>query len=258
MHRDQFTPAPTDALSALFTRNELSDAEQRRLRRLTSHLLQSHIHLEHPESDAQLVAYVLGQWEAALDDLDNDMELASEAFVLHAEDAAWVLGREVGEVRAGIARLASKRIVSAVPTAEGTRVSFAPIIELQSPDLENQVYREFIARHGRLLHDMASFYLEVVGTELSEFEATARGAHSVDLRKRFDEIAKADGPDALLSAWTSAPKRMYDWLDQLAGVELELAVVSGSTSLGLRHDLHRIDAERVLILSRDLDPSHSA
>lgn len=254
MHPDQTATAPLDGLSALFTRNELPDAEQRRLRRLTSHLLQSHIHAKHPRSDVELVAYLLGQWEAALDDVDNEMELASESFVVHAEDAAWVLGREVGDVRAGIARLSGERIVSAAPTGEGTLVSFAPTIEATSPKLETQVYRDFLTRHGRLLHGLATFYLDVIGGELSEFEASDATCDT-PLRKRYETTVQAGRPGTLLSAWVDAPERMYQWLDQLAAVELDLAVASGLASLGLRHDLHRFDAERVLILNGDLDPS---
>ncbi len=255
MHQDQITPTPIDGLSALFTHNGLSDAERKQLRRLTAHLLQSHVHARQPQSDGELVAFLSGRWEAALEDLDSDMDLASEAFLVHAEDAAWVLGRDVSDVRAGIARLAGEGAVSAVATAEGALVSFAPTVEAASPALERQVYRDYISRHGRLLHGLAAFYLKAIGDDLSEFETSEKGSTAVDLRQRYDDVAETDGPDVLLDRWSSAPERTYHWLDRLAGIELEVAVLSGLPTVGLRHDLQRFDTDRVLILSRALDPS---
>lgn len=258
MHQDQIDHAPLDPLSAILCRSELSDKDQRLLRRLASHLLQSNIQASHPRRDGSLLAYLLGRWESALDDVDASMEVATEAFTVRADDAAWVLGREVGEVRAGMARLASDGVISAVATADGALVSFSQAIEVCSAPLASQVYRDFLSRHGRLLYELADFFLKRLGEDLSEFEANPGGRETTTLRRQFDDVAKAGDPDELLNHWATDPARTYAWLDRLVLFERELAIQSGYLSLGLSHDLQKFVSERVLILSRSLEPAVDA
>ena len=256
MFIDSITPRDLDDLSLLLSDPGMPPQERLSMGRFATHLIRAEIHEADGGMDADLLAFLLARWDFSLHDPDTDIDDILEPFEVHLEDASGVLGQDLGELRAGIARLGMRGVIGATPKGDIVLVRFSSVAVAIASKVAQLAYREFYIRHGRVLHGLAEHHLSMIVEHLTDEEARIDRAlpSLARVRENLEAVEASSTPDQLMIDWKVAPLRMYDWLDRLAAVENELSNTTGYRELGLRHELQLRRRERTAICSRQPSP----